>query len=173
VQYVPYSMARMPFIWGSDALELKPERWLKDGVFQSVSPFKFTTFQVLNPILLFIATFQNLQTWGADAAPDCMCVRKSPRIEVHFGASDLFGPRLCFLAVEGYPVTHHSLLHLPVGAWTRINLHFRLGHAHEERCTSHYLPSAEVIRGWSNNIDAQPLRCNYRVLRRVGSEFCT
>lgn len=52
VQYVPYSMARMPFLWGSDAQELKPERWLKDGVFQSVSPFKFTTFQVLDLTLL-------------------------------------------------------------------------------------------------------------------------
>jgi len=48
VFYVPYSMGRMPFIWGSDALEFKPERWLdSDGVFHPVSPFKFTTFQVL------------------------------------------------------------------------------------------------------------------------------
>lgn len=46
VQYVPYCMARMPFIWGSDALEMKPERWLRDGVFHPVSPFKFTVFQV-------------------------------------------------------------------------------------------------------------------------------
>jgi len=51
VQYVPYSMGRMPFLWGSDALEIKPERWLKDGVFRNESPFKFTVFQVLHIIL--------------------------------------------------------------------------------------------------------------------------
>ena len=61
VQYVPYSMARMPFLWGSDAQELKPERWLKDGVFQSVSPFKFTTFQVLKLIFSFSIIVIDLQ----------------------------------------------------------------------------------------------------------------
>ncbi|KAJ7514492.1 hypothetical protein O6H91_23G046100 [Diphasiastrum complanatum] len=39
-------MGRMKFIWGQDANQFKPERWLKDGTFQAVSPFKFTTFQV-------------------------------------------------------------------------------------------------------------------------------
>eukprot|EP00253_Pinus_taeda_P030554 PITA_30554 len=42
--YVPYSMGRMPYLWGSDAEEFKPERWLKDGIFQPQSPFKFTAF---------------------------------------------------------------------------------------------------------------------------------
>ncbi|XP_057813818.2 cytochrome P450 704B1 [Cryptomeria japonica] len=45
VTYVPYSMGRMEYIWGHDAQEFKPERWFKDGVFQHVSPFKFTAFQ--------------------------------------------------------------------------------------------------------------------------------
>ncbi|KAH7446256.1 hypothetical protein KP509_01G047800 [Ceratopteris richardii] len=45
ISYVPYSMGRMQFLWGSDALEYKPERWLTDGVFQPASPFKFTAFQ--------------------------------------------------------------------------------------------------------------------------------
>ncbi|XP_024379187.1 cytochrome P450 704B1 [Physcomitrium patens] len=45
VQYVPYSMGRMPFLWGPDALEFKPERWLKDGVYQSVSPYIHSAFQ--------------------------------------------------------------------------------------------------------------------------------
>ena len=47
VQYCPHAMGRMPFLWGPDALEFKPERWLKDGVFCAESPFKFTAFQVL------------------------------------------------------------------------------------------------------------------------------
>ncbi|KFK41374.1 hypothetical protein AALP_AA2G122000 [Arabis alpina] len=45
VTYVPYSMGRMEYNWGSDASSFKPERWLKDGIFQNASPFKFTVFQ--------------------------------------------------------------------------------------------------------------------------------
>ncbi|KAK4779695.1 hypothetical protein SAY87_015801 [Trapa incisa] len=45
VTYVPYSMGRMEYNWGPDAASFKPERWLKDGFFQNVSPFKFTAFQ--------------------------------------------------------------------------------------------------------------------------------
>ncbi|XP_074302007.1 cytochrome P450 704B1 [Silene latifolia] len=45
VTYVPYSMGRMEYNWGSDAACFKPERWLKDGFFQNASPFKFTAFQ--------------------------------------------------------------------------------------------------------------------------------
>lgn len=46
VTYVPYSMGRMEYNWGPDAASFKPERWLKDGFFQSANPFKFTAFQV-------------------------------------------------------------------------------------------------------------------------------
>ncbi|KAL3654243.1 hypothetical protein CASFOL_003924 [Castilleja foliolosa] len=45
VTYVPYSMGRMKYNWGPDAGLFKPERWLKDGVFQNASPFKFSAFQ--------------------------------------------------------------------------------------------------------------------------------
>lgn len=45
VAYAPYSMGRMEFLWGKDAREFKPERWLQDGNFQPESPFKFTAFQ--------------------------------------------------------------------------------------------------------------------------------
>lgn len=45
VQYVPYAMGRMPFLWGPDVMEIKPERWLRDGVFHNESPFKYTVFQ--------------------------------------------------------------------------------------------------------------------------------
>ncbi|KAK6926329.1 Cytochrome P450 [Dillenia turbinata] len=45
VNYVVYSMGRMTYIWGEDAEEFRPERWINNGVFQPESPFKFTAFQ--------------------------------------------------------------------------------------------------------------------------------
>lgn len=46
VAYQPYAMGRMKFIWGDDAEDFRPERWLnEEGIFQPESPFKFTAFQ--------------------------------------------------------------------------------------------------------------------------------
>uniref|UniRef100_A0A0A9EHW0 CYP704A10 n=1 Tax=Arundo donax TaxID=35708 RepID=A0A0A9EHW0_ARUDO len=46
MNYQPYPMGRMKFLWGADAEEFRPERWLDDdGVFVPESPFKFTAFQ--------------------------------------------------------------------------------------------------------------------------------
>ncbi|KAJ0661859.1 putative abieta-7,13-dien-18-ol hydroxylase [Helianthus annuus] len=45
VAFIPYPMGRMTYIWGDDAEEFRPERWLNNGVFQPESPFKFTAFQ--------------------------------------------------------------------------------------------------------------------------------
>ncbi|KAK1300027.1 Cytochrome P450 94A1 [Acorus calamus] len=45
VTYHPYAMGRMESIWGADCLEFHPERWLKEGLFTPVSPFKFPVFQ--------------------------------------------------------------------------------------------------------------------------------
>lgn len=46
VMYAPYAMGRLPSIWGSDATEFRPERWLLNGVVQQESAYKFVTFQV-------------------------------------------------------------------------------------------------------------------------------
>ena len=47
VSYQPYAMGRMRFVWGDDAEEFRPERWLNEkGLFCPESPFKFTAFQV-------------------------------------------------------------------------------------------------------------------------------
>ncbi|KAL6565914.1 hypothetical protein OROHE_004969 [Orobanche hederae] len=46
VSYLPYAMGRMRSIWGDDAQDFKPERWLDDdSCFRPESPFKFTAFQ--------------------------------------------------------------------------------------------------------------------------------
>eukprot|EP00252_Welwitschia_mirabilis_P006975 TRINITY_DN1794_c0_g1_i3.p1 TRINITY_DN1794_c0_g1~~TRINITY_DN1794_c0_g1_i3.p1 ORF type:complete len:507 (-),score=34.48 TRINITY_DN1794_c0_g1_i3:165-1685(-) len=42
----PVAMGRMPYLWGDDADEFKPERWLNEkGCYEPQSPFKFTAFQ--------------------------------------------------------------------------------------------------------------------------------
>lgn len=50
VFYIAYAMGRMHHIWGEDAGEFRPERWLKNGIFQPESPFKFVSFHVGNII---------------------------------------------------------------------------------------------------------------------------
>ncbi|KAG0608163.1 hypothetical protein M758_8G084100 [Ceratodon purpureus] len=46
VGYVPYSMGRLTSLWGDDALDFKPGRWLgKNGHFEPQPLFKFTAFQ--------------------------------------------------------------------------------------------------------------------------------
>ncbi|WCJ36551.1 cytochrome P450 family 704 subfamily A polypeptide 1 [Euphorbia peplus] len=45
LNYTPYAMGRMTYIWGEDAEEFRPDRWLENGVFQPQSAFKFTAFQ--------------------------------------------------------------------------------------------------------------------------------
>ncbi|XP_031262253.1 cytochrome P450 704C1-like [Pistacia vera] len=46
ITYVPYAMGRTKTLWGNDAEEFRPERWLNEnGHFQPKSPFIFTAFQ--------------------------------------------------------------------------------------------------------------------------------
>ncbi|CAJ2657588.1 unnamed protein product [Trifolium pratense] len=44
VYYLAYAMGRMSSIWGEDAEEFRPERWINNGIFQPESPFKFVAF---------------------------------------------------------------------------------------------------------------------------------
>ncbi|KAB5532388.1 hypothetical protein DKX38_019058 [Salix brachista] len=44
ITYLAYAMRMMKSIWGGDAEEFHPERWLHDEIFQPESPFKFTAF---------------------------------------------------------------------------------------------------------------------------------
>ncbi|KAJ9679153.1 hypothetical protein PVL29_021164 [Vitis rotundifolia] len=46
VAYQPYAMGRMAFLWGTEAEDFRPARWLdENGIFCPESPFKFTAFQ--------------------------------------------------------------------------------------------------------------------------------
>ncbi|KAJ3680063.1 hypothetical protein LUZ60_016341 [Juncus effusus] len=46
VNFQPFVMGRMKFLWGDDADEFRPERWLNsEGLFVPESSFKFTAFQ--------------------------------------------------------------------------------------------------------------------------------
>ena len=45
VMYVIYAMGRMESVWGPDACQYRPERWLDDdGNFRHESPFTFPAF---------------------------------------------------------------------------------------------------------------------------------
>nr|KAJ0201140.1 hypothetical protein LSAT_V11C600314130 [Lactuca sativa] len=45
VTYHPYAMGRMERIWGPDALEFKPERWIRNGEFKAESAYKYPVYQ--------------------------------------------------------------------------------------------------------------------------------
>ncbi|KAF5175304.1 Cytochrome p450 [Thalictrum thalictroides] len=61
ISYQIYAMGRMKFLWGDNAEEFRPERWLDDdGVFQHQSPFKFTAFQA-GPRICLGKEFANRQ----------------------------------------------------------------------------------------------------------------
>jgi cytochrome P450 len=44
--YCPYAMARLSWVWGADAAEFNPSRWLDDsGAFVRADAFKYPVFQ--------------------------------------------------------------------------------------------------------------------------------
>jgi cytochrome P450 len=48
VSYLPYAMGRMKFIWGDDAEEFRPERWLdENGIFSQRTLSSLLLFRLL------------------------------------------------------------------------------------------------------------------------------
>jgi long-chain fatty acid omega-monooxygenase len=82
VTYVPYSMGRMEYNWGPDAVQFWPERWInEDGAFRNASPFKFTAFQAGPRICLGkdSAYLQMKMRWPSSAASTgSSCWRATP-----------------------------------------------------------------------------------------------
>ncbi|XP_034904442.1 cytochrome P450 704C1-like [Populus alba] len=94
VAYQPYAMGRMKFIWGDDAEEYKPERWLnEDGVFQQESPFKFTAFQ---------------------AGPRICLGKEFAYRQMKIFAAVLLGSFIFKLADERKPVNYRTMINLHV-----------------------------------------------------------
>ncbi|KAJ6722790.1 CYTOCHROME P450 [Salix koriyanagi] len=94
VAYQPYAMGRMKFVWGDDAEEYKPERWLnKDGVFQPESPFKFTAFQ---------------------AGPRICLGKEFAYRQMKIFAAVLLGSFIFKLADEKKPVNYRTMINLHV-----------------------------------------------------------
>ncbi|BFI30297.1 hypothetical protein MPTK2_3g10825 [Marchantia polymorpha subsp. ruderalis] len=56
----PYSMARMTSIWGPDAAQFNPDRWLQSGKLEPASDSKLVTFQAGLILALFWFGFSNL-----------------------------------------------------------------------------------------------------------------
>lgn len=45
VTYHPYAIGRMERVWGSECLNFNPRRWLKNGKFVPISPYRYPVFQ--------------------------------------------------------------------------------------------------------------------------------
>lgn len=103
VTYSPYCMGRSTSIWGGDALQFKPERWLKDGALLSVSPFRFTPFQAGPRICL-----------GKDSA--YLQMKMTTAIVCRFFKFNL---------VEGHPVKYKMMSILSMAHGLQVNISIR------------------------------------------------
>ncbi|KAK4385086.1 cytochrome [Sesamum angolense] len=108
VAYVPYSMGRMKSLWGEDAEEFRPERWLNEnGVFQQESSFKFTAFQ---------------------AGPRICLGKEFAYRQMKVFASVLLSAFSFTLADENQPVHYRTMLTLQIDGGLHLRPSFRTSH---------------------------------------------
>jgi hypothetical protein len=84
VAYHPFAQGHDPKVWGPDALDFKPERWIDEaGHFIQHSPYKFPSFQVggLPPLSLEGVHLVHVTS----AAHRFHCAGLLSRLMVHFG----------------------------------------------------------------------------------------
>lgn len=138
VTYVPYSMGRMEYNWGQDAASFRPERWLKDGIFQNASPFKFTAFQVCTNKPLH-GLYIHDENWVLYSRLDY--------VVICFFTNSQAGPRIClgkdsaylqmkmalailckfykFTLVPGHPVKYRMMTILSMAHGLKVNVERR------------------------------------------------
>ncbi|KAI3517152.1 hypothetical protein L1887_16360 [Cichorium endivia] len=100
VTFHPYAMGRMETIWGKDCKEFKPERWLKNGIFNQESPFKYPVFQAGFRACLG----KEMALMGMKTAVLCVLHRFSFML-VNSDAELQFEPALTATVKNGLPVT--------------------------------------------------------------------
>ena len=98
VSYSPYAMGRLESLWGGDAFEFKPERWLKDGVFQPTSPFKLTAFQVTHSIQMLSNRSHHSSSWKKFLLKGCFSCNSSIFIKyILYSKPPLIHNRLAYI----------------------------------------------------------------------------
>ncbi|PON69984.1 Cytochrome P450, E-class, group I [Parasponia andersonii] len=107
VAYQPYAMGRMESLWGDDAEEFRPERWLdENGLFRPESPFKFTAFQ---------------------AGPRIFLGKEFAYRQMKVFSAVLFGRYRFKLSDERKQVTYRTMLNLHVDGGLHLQAYKRLG----------------------------------------------
>ncbi|PON59995.1 Cytochrome P450, E-class, group IV [Trema orientale] len=107
VSYQPYAMGRMESLWGDNAEEFRPERWLdENGLFRPESPFKFTAFQ---------------------AGPRICLGKEFAYRQMKVFSAVLVGRYRFKLSDEGKQVTYRTMLNLHVDGGLHLQAYKRLG----------------------------------------------
>ncbi|PRQ58490.1 putative abieta-7,13-dien-18-ol hydroxylase [Rosa chinensis] len=109
VVYQHYAMGRMKSLWGDDAEEFRPERWLdKNGLFQDESPYKFTSFS---------------------AGPRICLGKEYAYTQMKIISAVLLSSYIFKLAYEEKIVTYKTMISLPIDGGLYVKASPRLWHA--------------------------------------------